>query len=118
MARREIWLALSVVAVVGSAGGPASADSDLAPAVVSRLAQADTTMPHAGSMHGGGHEAADDFNMRAMYVAMGAMTGYMVAVMPVTTTAVAAAAGAGIATMWVYDWYLAPPPEGAAPRVE
>jgi hypothetical protein len=52
----------------------------------------------------------DDGAMRNMYIAMGAMTGYMFAAMPLTTATVTVAVGAGVATMWLYDVYLAPVP--------
>ena len=43
-------------------------------------------------------------DMRSMCVAMGAMTAYMVYVMPITTGAIVAAVGAGVATAWAYDY--------------
>lgn len=82
-----------------------------------RLAQA--TAPAASQQDHSAHlaspqvpaaHAADDVSMRNMYIAMGAMTGFMFAAMPVTTTAVSAAVGAGIATMWLYDAYVTPQP--------
>lgn len=51
---------------------------------------------------------ADDTVIRTMYVTMGAMTGYMFAVMPVTMSAITAAAASGAAAMWVYDTMYAP----------
>lgn len=50
-----------------------------------------------------------DSGMRTMYVAMGAMTGYMFAVMPVTTTAISVAVASGVATMWAYDYMVGGP---------
>ncbi|MCR9176286.1 MAG: hypothetical protein NXI19_09840 [Alphaproteobacteria bacterium] len=81
-----------------------------------RLAQstAPTTTPeqdhsaHRGDRQVPAGHAAEDTAMRNMYIAMGAMTGFMFAAMPVTTTAVSAAVGAGVATMWLYDVYMTP----------
>lgn len=47
--------------------------------------------------------------MRSMTIAMGAMTGYMIAVMPVTWSAVAAAAVGGYAAAAWYDYTRAHP---------
>lgn len=49
-----------------------------------------------------------DETMRTMYISMGAMAGYMFAVMPLTTAAVTAAVASGVASMWAYDYLVAP----------
>lgn len=65
---------------------------------------------HQAAPEGAAGHGEDDTSMRNMYIAMGAMTGFMFAAMPVTATAVSAAVGAGVATMWLYDSYLVPAP--------
>lgn len=92
-------------------------------ALVPRGASAEASAPAAAS--GGwfgvsteapsAHQTTGDDVMRSMYVAMGAMTGYMFAVMPVTTTAVTAAVASGLVSMWAYDYMLAPAPLHGAP---
>ena len=89
-------------------------------ALVPRVASAEASTPAAppAASTGGwfgvsaeapsAHETSGDDVMRTMYVTMGAMTGYMFAVMPVTTTAVTAAVASGLVSMWAYDYMLAP----------
>lgn len=83
---------------------PTSPTPRTAPIVSPRhLTQAQMSPP-ATPPGGHGGPGGDDTAMRAMYIAMGAMTGFMVAAMPVTATSVTAAVGAGIVTMWAYDY--------------
>jgi hypothetical protein len=96
-------------------------------ALVPRVASAEAAAPVApptassGSWFGvsaeaaPAHQTSGDDVMRTMYVTMGAMTGYMFAVMPVTTTAVTAAVASGLVSMWAYDYMLAPAPSHGAP---
>ncbi len=89
-------------------------------ALVPRVASAEASAPAAppAASTGGwfgvsaeaapAHQTGGDDIMRTMYVTMGAMTGYMFAVMPVTTTAVTAAVASGLVSMWAYDYMLAP----------
>lgn len=89
------------------------------PSIESAFQLAQATVPvapqqdhsaHLGSPPAPTAHASGDTSMRNMYIAMGAMTGFMFAAMPVTTTAVSVAVGAGVATMWLYDFYLSPQP--------
>ena len=86
------------VALVLLSGQPASAQT-----VGATQGQQTPVDLHSGPPHGSQLKAApsaEDSAMRTMYVTMGAMTGYMFAVMPVTMTAVTAAAASGVASMW------------------
>jgi hypothetical protein len=47
----------------------------------------------------------EDQEMRAMVIAMGAMSGYMIAAMPFTLSGVAWAVGGGVAAQYWYDNY-------------
>jgi hypothetical protein len=94
------------VALTLASGLPASAQT--ASPTPAQPAQVDL---HSAQSHGSQLKAvpaADDTPMRTMYVTMGAMTGYMFAVMPVTMTAITAAAASGVASMWAYDYLIAP----------
>lgn len=70
--------------------------------------------PAAGSNWFGTPASGTEDVMRSMYVSMGAMAGYMFAVMPLTTAAVTAAVASGLASMWAYDYLLAPSSAPAA----
>lgn len=59
--------------------------------------------------HGTMSGMSPEDEMRSMTIAMGAMTGYMVAVMPVTVSAVAAAVIGGYAAAAWYDYTRAHP---------
>lgn len=77
------------------------------------------THPTPGSWYGAtaktdAHDPQDDM-MRTMYVSMGAMAGYMFAVMPVTTAAITAAVASGAASWWAYDYLIAPAGAPVAP---
>lgn len=102
---RSVVVAVTLLAALGAASGrPAWAQG------AGDVAQAQ----HApGGVRGGDPHAAQpaaegDSAMRTMYVSMGAMTGYMFAVMPVTMTAVTAAVASGVVTMWAYDYLIVP----------
>ena len=60
-------------------------------------------------------DAGSEEIIRTMYVTMGAMAGYMFAVMPVTMTAVTAAVASGAASMWAYDYVLGPAAKAGQP---
>ncbi len=53
--------------------------------------------------------------LRSMYITIGAMSGYMFTVMPVTTAAVTAAVAGGIASYWAYEYMLVPSARTDAP---
>lgn len=94
------------------AAAPASPTPSAATIVAPRhLAQTKATpAPPPTMMVPGGDRGGetDGTAMRTMYIAMGAMTGFMFATMPVTTAAVTTAAATGIVTMWAYDYFAYP----------
>ncbi|NQW08911.1 MAG: hypothetical protein HQ481_03375 [Alphaproteobacteria bacterium] len=91
------------------AAAPTSPTPSTAPLVAPRLLTQIQASPVAASSAGGhGESAGDDVAMRAMYVAMGAMAGFVIATMPVTVTTVTTAVAAGTVTMWAYDYFNYP----------
>ena len=101
-------LLLAAVALAPATGSAQAAQTSAAPGTGAAPAPTEGWL---GGSAGASTAEADDV-MRTMYVSMGAMAGYMFAVMPVTTAAVTAAVASGVASMWAYDYLLAP---GGAP---
>ncbi len=52
--------------------------------------------------------AEGDTLMRWIYIGMGGMTAFILATMPITLPAIAAAAATAVATGWAYDYYVVP----------
>lgn len=111
-----LGLALLLLSPAGAKAGDADAELCVVFAAAERcqaslLTYATLTMAPMPVQHAHGDMSGmtpvDE--MRAMTIAMGAMAGYMVAVMPVTVSAVAAAAVSGYAAAAWYDYTRAHP---------
>jgi len=106
---RRPTLAAMVLALTLALLGPMAA-GQAQEAVASEAPASEAPASEApGAARAGATEPAarNETPIYALYVAMGALGGYVYAAAPVTTTAVLTAVTGGIVTLWAYDTFFA-----------